>query len=308
LNDFTIKLGGTSISQMSSNFESNSGFTTVFNGTVTTTLGWNVHTFTTPFFWNGADNVIIEVCYDNNSWTSNASVYYSTTPFNSACDGYAYLSSSSGCTPGNIINQQASTSRPNMQFNVKTQPCSDVRKPVSFVVNPDSAVASFTHVVNTNGADVDFDGSASSGHIYEWTFGDGATSTTSTPMVSHTYAAGTYTACLKVIDTNCNDVDSICQTVIANIGIEEGLLGQSLNVFPNPNSGKFRVEFEVEGLRDVELRVLTLLGQEVYVSKPGKVSGAYREEIDLSTQAMGVYMIQIVTDKNVISRRVTIRK
>jgi len=309
MNDLTIKVGGTQVTQMTSNFESNANFTTVFTATSYTAVsGLNVHTFSTPYIWNGSENIIIEVCFDNSSWSSNSDVYYTTTSFNSVCDGYRDLSTASGCTPGQITNQQASTSRPNMQFNVKTTPCTDVRKPVSFAVNMDTAMASFTHLLQTNGADVDFDGTASTGHIYEWTFGDGASSVGTAATVTHTYAAGTYTACLKVTDTICNTVDSVCSTVIANIGIEEGLLGQTLNVFPNPSSGKFRVEFEVEGLRDVELRVLTLLGQEIYVIKPGKVSGAYREEIDLSTQATGVYMIQIVTDQNVVSRRITIRR
>jgi|GEM_PF-7073367 len=37
-------------------------FTTVFAGSVSTVLGWNQHVFTTPFFWDGTSNVILEVC------------------------------------------------------------------------------------------------------------------------------------------------------------------------------------------------------------------------------------------------------
>ena len=37
-------------------------FTTVFTGSVSTVLGWNQHVFTTPFFWDGSSNVILEVC------------------------------------------------------------------------------------------------------------------------------------------------------------------------------------------------------------------------------------------------------
>jgi len=100
----------------------------------------------------------------------------------------------------------------------------------------------------------------------------------------------------------------MCSTVVATIGLEESLLNQSLNVFPNPSNGNFRVEFQVEGLKNVTLRVSTLLGQEIYMSQPGNVSGEYREEIDLSNEATGVYVLQIITDENVVSRRITIRK
>ena len=308
MNAFTIKLGGTSVSQMTGSFQPNTNMTTVYSTTYTVTSGWNVQTFTTPFIWNGADNILVEVCFDNSSWTSNSSVYYTTTTFPSVTDGYADLSSTSGCTPGQITNQQASTSRPNMQFNIKTIACSNIRKPVSFAVYQDTAIAAaFNAAVQANGADVNFDGSASNGDIYSWNFGDGNLGSGVTP--SHTYAnAGTYNVCLTVEDTVCGTVDSICQTVTATIGLEESLINQTLAIYPNPNNGKFRFEFQVEGLQEVEIRVVSLLGQVMVSSKPGNVSGSYREEIDLSNEAAGVYIVQLVTEDGTVSRRITIRK
>jgi hypothetical protein len=188
-----------------------------------------------------------------------------------------------------------------------SQGCSDTKKMLVQGLNTDTAVADYSFTVQANGADVDFDGSASYGHIYEWTFGDGGTGTG--VMTSHTYAqAGTYTACLKVTDTLCNSVDSICYTVTATVGIEESLLNQSLVVFPNPNNGKFRVEFQVEGLRDIEVRVVTLLGQTIHKSEPGRISGTYSEDIDLSDRSAGVYLLQIVTEDDAVTRQITIRK
>jgi hypothetical protein len=86
------------------------------------------------------------------------------------------------------------------------------------------------------------------------------------------------------------------------------MLGQTLNLYPNPNSGNFRVEFEVEGEKEVELRIISILGQTVYQSKPSHASGKYNVEIDLSSQAAGVYILQITTDDGTVSRRVTVRK
>ncbi len=51
---------------------------------------------------------------------------------------------------------------------------------------------------------------------YEWTFGDGATMTTPGPTVSHTYADGSYTASVRVVDANGNsDTSSVTFTVDA---------------------------------------------------------------------------------------------
>jgi PKD repeat protein len=307
LTDFTIKMGGTSVTAMTSAFQPTTGMITCYSANTTTSTGWNVHTFTTPFIWNGVDNILIEVCYDNNAYTTNSSVTYSTTSFQSVTDGYADLGTSSGCTPGGITNQVVGSFRPNMQLNMKTIACSNIRKPVMFAVNPNTAVAAYSFTVQPNGADVDFNAGASVGDTYDWIFGDGNVGTGMT--VTHTYAtAGTYTACLIVTDSVCNSVDSVCQTVIASVGLEEGLIGQSLNLYPNPNDGKFRVEFQVEGLKNVEIRVMSLLGEVLYSNKPGNVSGTYREEIDLSNNAAGVYILQILSEDGTVSRRVTVRK
>jgi len=223
MTDFTIKVGGTSVSSMTAAFQPNTTMTTVYNAAYTTVSGWNVHTFTSPYIWNGSDNLIFEICYDNTAWTTNSSVYYTTTPFPSATDGYADLSASSGCTPGAITNQTGSANRPNMQINLRTIACSTTRKPVSFAVDPNAAVATFSHVVQSNGADVNFDATGSVGQTYAWDFGDGNTGTGLT--TTHTYAAGgTYTACLIVTDLTCNSVDSLCQTGLATVGLDESLL------------------------------------------------------------------------------------
>jgi hypothetical protein len=186
--------------------------------------------------------------------------------------------------------------------------CSGVKKSLTIGVNNDTAVASaFQATVQANGADVDFDASGSIGNLYTWDFGDGNSGTGM--MTSHTYAAGgTYTVCLTVEDTVCGSIDSVCQTVVTTIGLDENLINQTMAVYPNPNNGNFRVEFQVEGLKEVELRVVSLLGQVMYESKPGNISGTYREEIDLSDEAAGVYVLQVISDDATISRRVTIRK
>ncbi len=185
-------------------------------------------------------------------------------------------------------------------------------RPDGFVTihNQGSSSAVFASTLNAPTAtslDVDFDASASiNATSYDWDFGDGTSGSGAT--VTHTYLAnGTYNVTL-IVGGLCG-ADTLNQTVtIAGIGIEESLIAQTLNVYPNPSNGKFRVEFSVEGLKNVSLRVSSLLGQEIYTSNPGNVSGSYRADLDLSNQATGVYIIQIITDDSVVSRRITIRK
>ena len=73
-------------------------------------------------------------------------------------------------------------------------------------ITPDQApTARFTRTIS--GATVTFDGSSSSSPVgtiatYAWDFGDGQTSTTSSPTISHTYnTGGTFSATLTVTNT-----------------------------------------------------------------------------------------------------------
>jgi len=59
--------------------------------------GWNVHTLTTAYEWDGISNLVIEICYDNLavSYTQNSATPYTTTAFNSAL--YYYSDSQAAC-------------------------------------------------------------------------------------------------------------------------------------------------------------------------------------------------------------------
>lgn len=164
MGSFTIKMGGTTATSMTSTYLPNTTFTTVYGpSTYTASTGWNTHTFTTPFIWNGTDNVVIEVCFDNAAYTFNSTVYYGTTTFASATDGFTDLSTSSGCTPGAIGFPTAQSGRPNMQLGlVPATACSGT--PTGGV-----ASASLTSVCPNQNFNLSLAGQTlASGLTYQW--------------------------------------------------------------------------------------------------------------------------------------------
>lgn len=79
MNGFSIKMRHTPNTVFSSgSYLSNTTMTTVYSATKTVTTGWNTHTFTTPFAYNGVDNLLVEICWDNSSYTTDSKVYCST--------------------------------------------------------------------------------------------------------------------------------------------------------------------------------------------------------------------------------------
>ncbi|NLH52862.1 MAG: carboxypeptidase-like regulatory domain-containing protein, partial [Bacteroidales bacterium] len=91
------------------------GWTTVYQTTYTVqNTGWNTHTFTAPFVWNGTDNLLFEICYDNTSYTSYSYVYASTV-----ASGLCYYRYTDGATGCSLTSPNSSTSRPNVRFTIQ---------------------------------------------------------------------------------------------------------------------------------------------------------------------------------------------
>jgi hypothetical protein len=92
-----------------------SGFTQVLTSyNYNPTNGWNTHTFTTPFEWDGVSNVLINVCsYDGAGYTINSVFNQTATPFQS-CSFTVQDGSAAACsnTNGSVASQ-----RPNLRIN-----------------------------------------------------------------------------------------------------------------------------------------------------------------------------------------------
>jgi len=58
----------------STSFLSGTNNTTVYTGTVNVVQGWNTFIFSTPFTYNGSSNLLMSICWDNNSFTVNSPV------------------------------------------------------------------------------------------------------------------------------------------------------------------------------------------------------------------------------------------
>ena len=86
MNGLTIKLKNTTTVSLGG-FEA--GTTIVYSSAspICPVVGWNTYGIL-PFYWDGTSNLLVEICFDNNSWTSNYGVYCETVPAGRAYGGY----------------------------------------------------------------------------------------------------------------------------------------------------------------------------------------------------------------------------
>lgn len=183
--------------------------------------------------------------------------------------------------------------------------CGNSRIAVTMGVNNDTAMASFTTTVNANGADVDFDASASKGHVYQWNYGDGNTG--SGVNSSNTYAsAGTYKVTLTVTDTVCNTTDTISQTILANVSMNEFGLNETIEVYPNPNKGNFNIDLNLNGGHDVRMVLVNTLGQIVYSKDLGYIGGHSKTNLNAEGLTPGIYYLRITAGSKSATIKVSV--
>jgi uncharacterized repeat protein (TIGR01451 family) len=139
--NFTIKMGATADNSLTAGtgylLNTNVVYT---NAAYTTTLGINTFNFQTPFFWNGLDNLIVEICFDNTAYTNYDNVNYTQTSANEVL--YTRTDNAVGCTLALPI---ATNFRPNITFGScsVTAPLSNVTyswtSATGTVINPTTA-------------------------------------------------------------------------------------------------------------------------------------------------------------------------
>ncbi len=202
LQGFSIAMKNTVATSVSA-FET--GLTTVYSpASYTETTGLNTHTFSTPFYWDGTSNLLVETCFNNTAYTNNALMYYSTTSFTSSVFKYQDAAGTCSSTTGVLT----STTRPNMVLDWSA---AAVPPTTNFTASPTMTCSGFVSF---------FDSSSGFPTSWNWDFGDGNTSTSQNP--THTYSfGGTFT--VRLITCNAYGCDTLVNNNMITVNLSPTL-------------------------------------------------------------------------------------
>ena len=165
-------------------------------------------------------------------------------------------------------------------------------------------VAAFTFTVGGAGLVYDFTYTGTTNATtYAWDFGDGSPIDNS-QNPSHTYGADGSYAVILIITNECG-ADTIFQNVMV-VGNLTGLAPEMVDVFPNPNNGRFTVAFTSYDISDVQVEIFNLHGQLMHAQLFEQVNGSVKEQITLEHAASGVYFVRFSTQNQVVNRRITV--
>jgi len=143
LSAFDIKMANVVSTSLTTTYLTNT-MTNVYSGSVpASTAGWVTHTLTTPFYWDGTSNLLVEICVTGGLYNRSAPMYYTTTTFN------AYNSTGGmGVSCNDVSGYFNNGKRPNTKFVTQAHlGCSSLRVPLNVNVPPpafDGNVAELT--------------------------------------------------------------------------------------------------------------------------------------------------------------------
>ncbi|NOQ25661.1 MAG: T9SS type A sorting domain-containing protein [Bacteroidales bacterium] len=79
---------------------------------------------------------------------------------------------------------------------------------------------------------------------------------------------------------------------------------KKIKISPNPTEGKFNLEFELSNKESVVVKVNNESGKSVYSKKVKKFKGKFSEEIDISKEEAGTYIVLIKQGDKIIEQKI----
>ena len=82
---------------------------------------------------------------------------------------------------------------------------------------------------------------------------------------------------------------------------------QNLDVYPNPTSGEFFVNFQSEEIQNIEIKLINTIGEIIYFENLGKFIGEHTHKFNLSDYSKGIYFLEIETNDGVINKKLILQ-
>lgn len=79
---------------------------------------------------------------------------------------------------------------------------------------------------------------------------------------------------------------------------------QSIELFPNPNKGTFKISFESEQLVPTTISILNINGKEVFREEIKDFRGEYSNELNITRFSKGTYLLNIIQDDKVYTEKI----
>lgn len=90
---------------------------------------------------------------------------------------------------------------------------------------------------------------------------------------------------------------------IQTVGIAENLAQATLELFPNPNQGAFRLKFESTYRGKMQIEIRDIAGKLLHTEQTHKQERCWQKDFDISGFLPGMYFLKIQTEKQIFTKK-----
>jgi hypothetical protein len=236
-----------------------------------------------------------------NTICSGNSAVFTTSATNSG-SGASYQWQVNGVNAGSNASSFSSSTLPNGAAITVTMtstancanPTTVTSSPFNVTVNPTPP----TPTITNNGGVLTSSAATGNQWYLNGTIIPGATGQTYTPT-----ANGVYT--VKVTLNNCASPISPAVT-IAGLGIDE-LTGGTFNMYPNPSTGQFTLQFSAKVDEEYNLVIYDAVGKLVHSESWNNINGDFSKLINLGKVSTGMYNVVLKGKTSEVNRKLIIK-
>jgi hypothetical protein len=91
------------------------------------------------------------------------------------------------------------------------------------------------------------------------------------------------------------------------IRLSGGSLISNLDVYPNPSKDVFNISFNSDVIQDLTIRILNVMGAEVYREEKQEFVGEYIKQVSLGYYGKGIYFLEIQTGDDIINKKIILK-
>ena len=81
----------------------------------------------------------------------------------------------------------------------------------------------------------------------------------------------------------------------------------NLEVYPNPSRDIFNITFISNEKQDFEIRIINVIGENIFIESKQQFVGEYTKQISLSEYPKAIYFLEIETDDGVINKKLILQ-
>jgi PKD repeat protein len=187
-------------------------------------------------------------------------------------------------------------------WQIQEGSCSSARIPVTGAI--DALVnAAFTQSIASSS--VTFTNTSTNATSYYWDFGDGQSSTQTSPF--HTYGADGSYPVMMIASNTCGSDTAWYTAVISTVGGVSAInMASQITIYPNPAKDMIYLNLNSNAAQDCSYEIINMVGESVIKGQLVFAPGNPSVPVDVAALKQGIYFIKLMVGDASVTRKMII--